>query len=681
MPRDTRVIIAAAVVIVGLAAFARPGPAAGGATPEDLLGRLDLDYVAEVTTHLTTIGSTAKGFRVFGTPQDRETAEYLAGQMRALGLEDVAVEDVKGDGWLFEGASVRLSGQDLDGTLEAASLGGVPGTGREGIGGEVIHVGYGTAPEYEGRDVRGKVVFAWWDFDKRGIWPNLIAEEAMVHGAKAAIIASGPGHIWYQAGNGTALGSNDGECSTTLCVPMVTISKRDADRVMAALARGKVRATVTLLARNLIGATGAQAIGRISGSERPDKAIVFAAHHDAWFTSAADDSVAVGMMLAVAKAAKESGYRPRYTWIFAPVTGEEYGLANAYAEWLQGAWHRVSESHTEWSHDAIAVLNWELHSPPYKLAVNLSHELRSMVGASLVQSQKEGMLGPAALYDVFSWTDGFVYEVKGIPSMTFGASGVDYWQRYHTDDDTLDTLDIPGLQPVLRAETRIALQLDRSMVQYDFASRIASVGASLDDATMRRYGADADGVHAALEALASAASVSAGLSYSDCAFDRTREAVRILEDEITSLHVNEGTVGPHEQVQQDLVNLEATIARLRQGQPVSALTALANVSLNGVAAIESRATFDLELLFRDPAYPKVSWAAEGQFPPLLDLYDVWHRIEAKGSAGRTDFAAEIAELEAHVGPETVVYRARIGQLATTLRHAAAALRSAVTCGT
>ncbi len=656
----------------------QPPPAPG--SPEALLAALDMNYVEQVTTHLTTIGANPMGFRVFGTPEDRETANYISREMKSLGLSNVKVERMTGDGWLFNGGSVEVSGNNLDASFAVSSLGSVPGTPRNGVTGEVVFVGYGTAPEYAGLDVQGKIVFAWWNYDALGVWPNMIASEATVHGAKAAIIASGPGHIWYQDGGGKALGSNDGECSVTLCAPMVVISKNDADALKSALARGPVQATVKLDATNLMDATGYQAIGQIDGTGRPDKVIVLTAHHDAWFTSAADDSVAIGMMLAVAKAVKDSGYQPYYTWVFAPVTGEEYGLANAYADWLQGAWHRVSQSHTEWSNDAVAVLNWESHAPPYPLTVNLSHEILASTQASLFDSQTGGMVGLAKLYDVFSWTDGFVYEVTGTPSMTFGAVGVDYWQRYHTDYDSLETLDFPSLLPTFRAEAKVALELDKQVIPYGFSSRAQAIGATLDVAVMDRYGADSAGVTAALAAFSAAADAVADAAYSECAFDHTRVAARILEDEYTSLHVNEGTVGPHQQVQQDLVNLEATIAWLEQGNANNALAALGYVGTNGFAAVESRELFDLDLLYRDPDYEKVSWAGAGQFPPLLDLFDVWHSINSKGQAGMQDFSAEIAELSSHVPSEIAVYRERIDQVTGILQRATAELEAVAACG-
>ena len=120
---------------------------------------------------------------------------------------------------------------------------------------------------------------------------------------------------------------------------------------------------------------------------------MFTAHQDAWFTSAADDSVGVGMIMAIAKAAIDSGYHPAYTWIFAPVTGEEYGLADAYYDWLQGAFHRITDvTRRVDQRDAMAVLNWEVHSPPYYVGANVARELRGFVGDSLASSKSDGLI-------------------------------------------------------------------------------------------------------------------------------------------------------------------------------------------------------------------------------------------------------------------------------------------------
>ena len=88
------------------------------------------------------------------------------------------------------------------------------------------------------------------------------------------------------------------------------ISQRNGRALADALDAGNVKGSVTLDAENLLDSPAHQPIGQITGSVYPDRAIVFTAHQDAWFTSAADDSVGVGMILAIAKAAIDSGYRP-----------------------------------------------------------------------------------------------------------------------------------------------------------------------------------------------------------------------------------------------------------------------------------------------------------------------------------------------------------------------------------
>lgn len=677
MRRGSRVLIVAAAAATAFTGATVPVGTASAAP--DLIGALDMTYVEEVTEHLTTIGSTRMGFRVMGTPQDQETAEYVADQMDEIGLQDVAVETFTGDGWLFEGGSVQVRGPGLSRTFPASSNGGVPGTGSRGVEGRLVFVGNGTAPEYRGLDVEGKVVFAWWDYDRFGIWPNYIAYEAQAHGAAAVIIASAPGHRWYAAGQGRALGSNDGECGPE-CAPLVIVSKRAGQKLVNKMSTGKLTAKVVLDAQNLLGADAFQAIGMIEGSTHPDQAIVFTAHHDAWFTSAADDSVAVAMMLAIAKAAVDSGYEPEYTWIFAPVTGEEYGMYDAYYDWLQGAFHRITVAHPEWQSQAVAILNWELHSPPYLLGAGVARELRSFVRASLSASQAKGLISGYQLSEVYAWNDGFTYTAAGAPAVTFGASGPSYGRRYHTDYDSLDTLDFAGLAPVLEAETRLALELDASLVPWDFSSRIRDLAAHLDVTAMKAYGADAGAVRGAYARLQDAWTLAQATTPSACVAGEVREAVRISEDELTALSFWDDTVYPQELAQWDLSLLDLAIAQLEAGRWKAALGTITNVDMNFLAPIFSRPGFDAEQRHHSPGYVKISWGGQGQLTEPIDLYDMWHAIAStSGPAPGGDFTTEIAELTSIRDGLVPVYQARVDGLADTLDEIAARLEAVVAC--
>jgi Iap family predicted aminopeptidase len=542
-----------------------------------------------------------------------------------------------------------------------------------------VFVGYGSAPEYRGLDVEGKIVLAWWDYDTYGMWPNYIAYEAEIHGAKAVIMASAPDHAWYSAGDGRALGSNDGECSTTLCAPLVVVSKRNAAKLMDALERGTVKATVTLDATNRFDATAYQAIGHITGSTYPDKAIVFTAHHDAWFTSAADDSIAIGMMLAIAKAVKDSGYEPAYTWIFAPVTGEEYGLADAYYDWLQGAHHRITVSHTEWTTDAVAILNWEVHSPPYLLGVSLPRELRPFVSTSLSASQADGLIDGFDLSEVYAWQDNFTYTAEGAPAVTFGASGWDYWTRYHTDYDSIDTLDFPALAPVLEAETRVALDMDGALAPYDFKKRTHHLRDHLLTEVMRTYGADADAVEAAYDRLVTAADAARAIAPSVCAAELEREALRVSLDGFTALSFLDDTVYPHEQAQWDLGMLDAAIASVKAGDWAEARSAAENVDLVSLATVLSREAYEVELLHHDPDYENISWGGQGHLSDPLDLYGLWRDLGRAANGKGADRPAMLDELREARAYVLDVYRDRVTELATTMDTISAGLEAAAAC--
>ena len=672
-----RKVGAGIAVVAMLALGLGPIPVERAAADPSLVDSLDMGYVRQVTKHLTMIGSVPSGFRVAGTPQDEETANYLADQMDAIGLEDVSVETLTVDGWLFEGASARVKGSGLDRTFRASSLGGIPGTPSGGVSGRIVPVGHGTAPEYRGLDVENKIVFAWWDYDNEGIWPNYIAYEAKAHGASAVIIASAPANGWYTAGDGRALGGNDAECSTTLCAPLAVISRRSAAKLVDALDAGRVQGTVELNAQNLLDSTGHQPIGQITGAEYPDRAIVFTAHQDAWFTSAADDSVGVAMMMAIAKAAIDSGYQPKYTWIFAPVTGEEYGLADAYYDWLQGAFHRITSSHTEWQTQAMAVLNWEVHSPPYYLGAGVPRELRSFLAGSLASSQADGLIDGFGLSEVYAWNDGFTYTAEGAPAVTFAAAGPDYWGRYHTDYDSFETLDFEALESVLQAETRVALDLDDTLMPYRFGGRIKNLEASIDPASMARYGADAQGVADATARLKAAWQAAKDATPSVCASMALREATRISEDELTALSFFDDTIYPHQQVQLDLYLLAATIRQLSHDRPQKAAGSIARIDLNGLAPILSRAPFLEEQMHHDPGYDRISWGAQGQLSDPIDLYGVWHKVAS--SRPRTDFDQQIERLRAARAATIPVYRARIDGLIASVNDVAAELEAVAAC--
>jgi len=117
------------------------------------------EYLRHVVERLESIGSHPLGFRVAGTPEEREATAFIAAEMRDLGLEDVTEEPVPVDAWRLEEAFVELE----DGTrFECASFGGVPETGPRGVSGELVAVGRGGRAQLDRLDVAGKIALVEW---------------------------------------------------------------------------------------------------------------------------------------------------------------------------------------------------------------------------------------------------------------------------------------------------------------------------------------------------------------------------------------------------------------------------------------------------------------------------------------------------------------------------------------
>lgn len=67
--------------------------------------------------------------------------------------------------------------------------------------------------------------------------------------------------------------------------------------------------------------------GTIPGRE--EDMILLSAHYDSYYDGFQDDNCAVAMMLGIARALLETGYRPRKTLVFCAMAAEEWGIVNS----------------------------------------------------------------------------------------------------------------------------------------------------------------------------------------------------------------------------------------------------------------------------------------------------------------------------------------------------------------
>ena len=524
------------------------------------------EYLRHVVERLESIGSHPLGFRVAGTPEEREATAFIAAEMRDLGLEDVTEEPVPVDAWRLEEAFVELE----DGTrFECASFGGVPETGPRGVSGELVAVGRGGRAQLDRLDVAGKIALVEWQVAR--LWPYHVGLELGLRGAKAMIVYCPPGGPYYQAVG--ALGTFDGIWHDE-GPPCVTIRKEDAPKL-----QGQVR--VVLRAPLTPGAEAANVVGLLQGRRRGAPVIV-AGHHDGWFGAAFDDATGVAVTLELARAFREAGVRPERSIAFVSHTAEEYGIANSAYDWCYGAWYQVVAEHREWTTGSPFYLNIEGSGLRNLFTLDVPPELASWARHRCRQAERDGLLPFGWKLDKpQTWTEVWPLLAAGIPGINVSTFTAEYNRtEYHTQYDTSKRIDFDYLAKLTELCAR--LLLDEPAL--DFRARARE---------LHKHGVTMPEIEPGDERRRFTA-VGRGL-YGLDAIDAPRY--------------------PHEQSFADAHHLDLALT-----DPDNAEQHLARVGLNWLCADLSHEAFRLERARRGRRARRACWGAQGDADPGPDLW-------------------------------------------------------------
>jgi transcriptional regulator with XRE-family HTH domain len=566
---------------------------------------LDAAYLREVVDRLSSIGSSPLGFRVTGTPQDREAAAYVAGELRGAGLADVAVEEVAVDGWRFEGARLEPAGGPA---IEGASLGGAPATPAGGVQGRVVDAGAARRRELDRLDVRGALVLVDWRKGPAG--PSDIGLELGLRGAAGMIVTPAEGGPYFQADG--ALGAFDGHWHAA-APPMMTIRMRDGDALRSRLAAGPLEATMTVRAEVTPGAAGSNVVGYLPGDEPGP--IVVGAHHDGWFRAAFDNATGVASLLAIARALAAAGHRPRHRIGFTSRTAEEFGLLDRAVDWCVGAWRQVSVTHPEWGEQAPFHLCLEASGhPDLRVTLVAPTELTAWARATGRAGEAEGWLTSGwRTHAPTTGTEMWPLLVAGVPGVTAFTWETSFERSvYHSPLDTPAIVDFDHLERLTRFYAFLLLDADRDP------------GGMLDHAARGRHLAKrAEQLGAAgapLRAAAEAHGAAGG-----------RPAFAAVGRALLGVKADGGTGYPHEQAAADVAALEAALAALGQDDAKGAARQLAKVGDNALALHLSAAAFAQHGERRRRQHDDDSWAARSH---LTDSPDLWAELAAlRGEPG------------------------------------------------
>ena len=631
------------------------------------LERSDYDYAYSITKKLGDFRTNkALGYRPAGSEAEFLAGEMIKSEMERIGLKEVTKDAFTVDGWTYKGAQLTYPTSDGDRTVE---LGGYQTTfvtdGTQEF--SIIDGKQGTEADLAALDVKGKLVLI--DINQReNWWINYPAYEAHLHGAAAVIAAQNGG---YAEVSDEALNAQD------VCgpedAPAFSITRKDADAIrayMKANGTGEIKVKFNADSRVYRDVTSYNIHGKIPGKD-PDTLILVSGHYDAYFTGFQDDSSAIGMMLAIAKALIDSGYKPQKTIVFCAMGAEEWGVSNTRYDWSTGAYNQIFRVRPEWAGRTIANINFE--HPMKKDAesdkLRSSYELKTYLsGVQSTVPVPEGLYadGVEVVVPNSTWSDDFSLSIAGVPaSVTTQQSFSNMY--YHSQFDNLDTYNADVAKYHQDLFGKLIFAYDRCAVSpLDFGTRLALIRASLNpevltaeqmsaltasldraDAAAKAAWEKVSSVNAAYGAAVDAGSADAEKIFADNAQlnSAVLSAFKYAQDNLLFLTWEDESLFPHEKAQKNVAALKASIAALEKGEVQTALDEyLWLVDNNWYAYDWSRATYDYftKYVLEQPA-DRLMWGA-GRVQSHTDLYDVVKSLQSKKAGG--DLSAEIAALKA-----------------------------------
>ena len=412
------------------------------------LAAMESDYAYRQVAHLTeNIGP-----RLSGSPQAQTAVEYVAAELRKLGLE-VKLEKVMVPHWVRgeeTGALIGYPGMAPNTTQKVVltALGGSVATPAEGLTAEVVAVNNFDELQALGRDrVAGKIVLFNAKFDQqladngfagpaygqavayRGAGPSAAARL----GAVAALNRSAGGAEYRLPHTGALRYADDAPK-----IPAAAVAAEDADLIAHLTSEGTVRMHLVLTPQTLADAPSYNVVADLKGSEHPEQIVIVSGHLDSWDLGrgAIDDGVGVAMAMETAQLLKQLHLRPKRTIRVIAWMNEENGARGGRA---------YAEDHKADFVNHFAAIEADLGAGhPLGLYAQGKPELLTLLQplATILQSQGAGVTRIVEE----AGTDVAPLGEAGVPTFAPIQDARTYFNYHHTAADTLDKVNPKELQ-------------------------------------------------------------------------------------------------------------------------------------------------------------------------------------------------------------------------------------------
>ena len=445
------IVIVVCLILIFSVAAQRRGRGSNYTYPPQLLDELQRlqqaalasDYAFKQTAYLTT----NIGPRLSGSAQAQRAVEYVAEEMRKLGLE-VKLEKTMVPHWVRgveTGELTQFPGMAPGTTQKVVltALGGSIATPPAGLVAPVVVVNNFDELNTLGESkVKGKIVLFNAKFDEKlqaqgfGLEAYSQAVAYRGGGAVAAARLGAVAALNRSAGSGAYRLPHTGSTRYADGVPQIpaaAVTAEDAEAIAYLVSQGEVQMRLTLAPKTLPDAESYNVIADLKGSQSPEQIIIVSGHLDSWDlgTGALDDAAGVAVAMQVANLCRQLKLTPKRTIRVIAWMNEENGLRG-------GTTYFQNRPNEVLNH--IAAIESDLgagHPVGFyaHVATNVLPILQPI--ANLLQSS-----GAGAIRQVTNpvGADISPLENAGVPGFAPIQDERTYFRYHHTPADTLDKI-------------------------------------------------------------------------------------------------------------------------------------------------------------------------------------------------------------------------------------------------
>jgi hypothetical protein len=407
--------------------------------------------------------TTEIGPRLASGDNDARAREWVVAKFKTLGFDKVYTEPVTYPKWVRRHEAGEIV-SPFPQRLVLAALGHSFGTPAGGLVADVVRFdSLAALKAADAAQVKGKIVYIGFHMQRSrdgsdygtasGIrvgGPPAAAEK----GAAAFLLRSAGTDAHERIAHTGVTGFKDASAKG---IPAAALSNPDADQLERELAAGKPVSVKLDLDVGFDGDyTGANVIGEITGSSRPDESVDMGGHLDSWDpgTGAIDDGAGVAIATGAAHLIAQLPKHPARTVRVIAFANEEAGLygGDAYA-----AAHAAEVGkHVLGSESDFGA------GPVWRLAASVKPQARAAV-AQIAQVLAPLGVAYDAKRDAGGGPDLSALHKKGMAALTLTQDGTHYFDWHHTPNDTFDKVDAKELAQnvaVYAAWTYMAAEAD-----------------------------------------------------------------------------------------------------------------------------------------------------------------------------------------------------------------------------